>query len=124
MPTVPRYPPNGVPRCPICDMPYQVCTGHPPGWDSSPQYPVGIRLPRRVPVSFRGATTQAFLAPPNVKELAMAEKTDATVPAPRTGGVHRTYPRPSAKPKTPAKEPAPAKKPATVEKPAAKSDAA
>lgn len=122
MPTMPRYPPQGIPRCPICNAPYQTCTGHAPGWDSSPQYLVGARLPRRAPVPVPGARTQAFLYPPHVKGvISMPEKNEATTPAPRTGGVHRQYPRPAPEA---APAPAPAPKTAKTPKPAPKEDAA
>lgn len=124
MPTEPRYPPDGgIPRCPICDAPYQTCTGHPAGWDSDPQYPVGIRLPRRVPVRFAGITTQAFQFAPSVKGAVMADK--PTVSAPRSGGVHRTFPVPKEDPAKTTTKPAPAKEPAkTPAKPVPKEDAA
>jgi hypothetical protein len=100
-------------------MPYQICTGHDPGWDSSPQYLIGVRLPRRVPVPIRGARTQAYQYAPQVKGAVMPEKPDSSAPPPRSGGVHRTYPVPTPVP-TPA--PKPVSKPAS--KPAPKEDAA
>ena len=77
MPTIPRYPSEGVPRCPVCDAPYQTCVYHTServrdGADSTdPQYLIDVKVPRRVRApdrlrAYRGPIiqSQALIGPP------------------------------------------------------------